>query len=120
MVTTAPQDTSWLPTGELRAGRYFKLTTGWHLCLEQARRAPDNAPYPWTVKVATPDGHIGHKAVYGNRVPAAAHGTRPDAFNPATMRRKAKEDERRAEGLLNQAGARRRLANKIEHGAQIR
>lgn len=121
MVTTTSQDLDWQPVADLRPGTYFKDHHGeWRLALAMAQYTNDQQLYPWTIRVARPNGDTGLQALYANRVKVAAPGTRPATFDPASMRRRAQQDEAKAQDLLMQAGARRQLARKIESGAEIR
>lgn len=121
---------AWKATRDIQAGDYCITKEGWRLALDAplegwrlalaAPLAVDGRPYRWTLEVARPDGRICLEPLYADRMQATLHGVPPAVFWPGRLRATARANERDAQELLEQAGARRRLAQKIESGAEIR
>lgn len=88
-------NTTWIATSQITTARYFKYGGRWH-------KADDTAFFDgiWRVRAHTPGGRERQVHIYDDEVEAAPEGTIPHAFQPATLRRRARDLHDRAQQIM--------------------
>jgi hypothetical protein len=100
-------------------GDYILTSRKWLRVTSRAVAAPECTPEfaKYYIDVEYPTGDFGTIAFYGATTTAAAEGTVPSAFDPATLRRKAEADREKAAQILVQARRRELLADRVSANA---